>query len=165
LEVFDLYAVGSGSQVKGRGKIPFSKFGNWDLSAEVESEMEPVLVIHGLLSGVAPLGRLYGKASWKGTLQRPLLNFRGYGKELRYKEVEVESLYIDGNYGLDSAIKATANLFSSSGNATLNVIWKIPGLMVEPVFGRYSGDLLSEGIDLSLLIKKVFFSIACIKRE
>lgn len=158
LEVFDLYAVGSGSQVKGRGKIPFSKFGNWDLSAEVESEMEPVLVIHGLLSGVAPLGRLYGKASWKGTLQRPLLNFRGYGKELRYKEVEVESLYIDGNYGLDSAIKATANLFSSSGNATLNVIWKIPGLMVEPVFGRYSGDLLSEGIDLSLLDEKKVFS-------
>ena len=81
---------------------------------------------------------------------------------LRYKEVEVESLYVDGNYGLDSAIKATVNLFSSAGNATLNAIWEIPGLMEEPVFGRYSGDLLSEGIDLSLLDEERFFPGNCL---
>ena len=34
---------------------------------------------------------------------------------LRYKEVEVESLYVDGNYGLDSAIKATVNLSHLQG--------------------------------------------------
>ena len=34
--------------------------------------------------------------------------------------------------------------------------------MEEPVFGRYSGDLLSEGIDLSLLMKKRFFPGNCL---
>ena len=62
LEVFDLYAVGSGSQVKGRGRSLSRNMGTGIFSAE-ENQRWNLYWIHGLLSGVAPLGRLYGKAS------------------------------------------------------------------------------------------------------
>ncbi|NLG19583.1 MAG: hypothetical protein GX556_19870 [Fibrobacter sp.] len=154
LHVQELFVSGSGSEVRGNGTIPFSEFGYWDLTADVESEMKPLLAIHGLVPGVAPVGKLFGKGSWNGTLQKPVLKFSGSGKGLQYDHIDVDSLYVDGSYGLNSTVFLSADLFSNPVKAVLKADWQIFDLMSRPVFSHYTGDLQARRVAVSQIEKK-----------
>ena len=144
--VNEIFVEGAGSQVRGRGKIPFNESGFWDLSATVRSSMEPVLAIYSNVPGLKPSGQLYGRAFWTGTLQNPLLRFKGWGRNIVYETLEADSLYLDAEYGGESDAKATLNLYSSLGSAKADVKWQIPDLMLCPVFGDYYGNIRVENV-------------------
>ena len=144
--VNEIFVEGAGSQVSGRGKIPFNESGSWDLSATVHSSMEPVLAIYSNVPGLKPFGQLYGSASWTGTLQHPLLRFKGWGRKIEYETLEADSLYLDAEYGCESDAKATFEIYSSLGNAKADVKWQVPNLMLCPVFDDYRGDIRAENV-------------------
>lgn len=155
LQLLDLHVEGSGSKVRGKGKIPFKKKGIWDLDVQVSTSMAPVSAIHGYVPDVRPVGDLWADVSWKGTLKDPVLEFEAKGSGLRYCYIDIDTMALFGEYKNGSWASTKGMVLSSLGKANLNVRLQIPGLMRKPKFEDYQGSIRIDNARLSLLKEKL----------
>lgn len=151
------FVEGSGTTVRGGGRIPFYKKGEWNLSAEAETEMNPVNAIHKWSQKLKPEGYLKGYGSIKGTLNKPLLDFSGIGFNIEYDSCVVDSIKIRGKYGKDELLDITTNAYSSFADFNLNGNIMISDLFYNPSIGKYRGDF--RFVDFSIPVIKRFFEL------
>lgn len=149
------FVEGSGTTVRGRGRIPFYKTGEWNLSAEAETEMKPVSAIHKWSKKLKPAGDLKGYGLIRGTLKKPLLDFSGIGFNIEYDSCVVDSVKITGNYGKHELLGLTANAYSSFADFNLNGNVEIQDLFYNPSIGKYRGEFRFVNFSIPV-IKRIF---------
>lgn len=155
LNILESYVKGSGTEVRGKGSIPFRKNGNWDLGAVVSTDVAPVNAIYGYAPAVVPKGHIWVEASWKGTLQNPVLKYKTTGSGLKYGYFDIDSMAMHGGYKGDSWASAAGEIFTPMGKAIIDARLQIPHLMTDPSFGFYRGDIKIDQAKLVLLKEKL----------
>lgn len=160
LEIFDCHVSGSGSDITGGGRIAFSSEGHWDLSADVNTLIEPLPVLYSSLPGLGKQGRLKGRASWVGSLREPVLSADISGNELTYDDYDIGRLNLDADYGEDRFVRVRIHGGSSLGRVDLTSSMRIDSLMSRPSFGDYSFSALLSRLDLESLVKKVHVPVS-----
>ncbi|MFP4013956.1 MAG: translocation/assembly module TamB domain-containing protein [Chitinispirillaceae bacterium] len=160
LEIFDCHVLGSGSDITGGGRIAFSSEGHWDLSADVNTLIEPLPVLYNSLPGLGRQGRLKARASWVGSLREPVLSAEVSGQNLSYDDFDIGSLNLDAGYGEDRFVRLLVHGGSSLGRVDLASSMRIDSLMSRPSFGDYTLSAQLSRLDLKSLLKKVAVPVA-----
>lgn len=155
MEVLEAYVRGSGTEVHGEGLIPFSKKGFWDLRAHVSTDVAPVTAIHGYARGIAPYGHLEVDASWAGTLQEAILDYKTSGSGMRYGTYDIDSFSLEGGYDLNSWTSSKGVINTPLGKMEIDAKLQIPALMVNPSFGKYQANIRVHQGKLALLKEKL----------
>ncbi|MFP4163959.1 MAG: translocation/assembly module TamB domain-containing protein [Chitinispirillaceae bacterium] len=155
MEIFDCLVEGSGSRVKGGGRIAFTSDGKWNLQADVSTGIEPLPVLYESLPGLGKAGHLKAKASWVGSLDDPTLSAQVGGYGLRYDDFQIDRLDLNAGYGKDKLARARVRGRSQMGSFDVLSSMKIDSLMSRPAFGDYSFSASMDKLDLEPLLSKV----------
>ncbi|MDG5815404.1 translocation/assembly module TamB [Chitinispirillales bacterium ANBcel5] len=154
IDVESLQISGSGSNVRGNGKITYSTEEDWDLYAEFASTLKPLPVLFSTLPELADTGYVQGEASWVGSFDNPVLNARLEAHELTYESYTLDSLLVRAVYGLDEKLKGTVRSKSKIGLITINGGLELKSLMSKPDFGKYWLTGLADRVNVNKLLNK-----------
>ncbi|MCL2689644.1 MAG: translocation/assembly module TamB domain-containing protein [Chitinispirillia bacterium] len=160
LHVNAMLLEGSGTRITGYGGLSYFKNDPWDMHANFKTAVPPVPVLYTYDKGVGKEGILEGTASFRGTLNHPVLSSRVRGSNLRYRGQQIKTLNVEADYGSDEYGRAKIRGVSDLGLFEVNAALLMEALIRGgggPAFGYYSvsadlTELDAEGISKELNI-------------
>jgi hypothetical protein len=144
----DIFFKGSSTSIRGSGRIPFSVSGYWDLSAEIESDLAPIQAVYGNIPTLTSDGHVKGVASWKGTLDQPVLDFRASGSGWKTTAFSIPTLFTEASYDGDSSISMRGILVTDIGQLVCSSTVSMPALFSKPVVNDYRITAYLDNVDL-----------------
>jgi len=158
LTIHSMLLEGSGTHVTGSGSLSYFKNDPWDLRANFKTVIAPLPVLYTYDKGVGREGIIAGTASFKGTLNHPLLSARAKGTGLRYRGHEIKTLNVEADYGSDEYGRAKIRGASDLGLFDVNAALLMESLIRGgggPTFGYYSVSANLTEIDAKGVSKEL----------
>jgi len=147
LEVSSLLLKGSGTHVTGGGRLSYFSDGPWDLSADFITNLKPLPVIYENVPGLGKDGYLEGRASFGGTLYKPVYAAQVSGYGVTYSGYRVGTLMVDAGYGRDEYGHARVRGLCDFGKFDITASILMKSLMRGPEFGDYSVFAVLNDLD------------------
>ena len=157
LEVGSLLLKGSGTHVTGGGRLSYYPDGPWDLSASFITNIKPLPVLYENAEGLGRDGYLEGRASFGGTLYKPIYAAQVSGYGINYRGYSLGALMVDAGYGHDEYGRARVRGVCDFGKFDLTASILMKGLMTGPAFGDYSVFAVMNGLDAKGISKELKF--------
>lgn len=148
LNIKQLVIDADSSSVEGKGIIPFTRNGEWDIAVKAASPINALPVIYRNTSIIEKRGGVTAEASWIGPMNRPELNLDLNAHNVEINGVKAETLQIAADYDTSCSLSFSADLFSRTGRVALQGDCTIPALFITPSLGAYSIDCALEDIDI-----------------
>ena len=159
LWVHSMLLEGSGTRVTGSGGLSYFPGGPWDLHANYRTVIDPVPILYTYDKGVGREGVFEGTASFRGTLDKPLLSGRARGRGLRYRGHEIKTLDVEADYDRDEYGRAKIRGVSGMGLFDVNAALLMKNLTTGgsggPEFGHYSISANLTELDAKLISKEL----------
>ncbi len=148
LELDRFSVSGSGSHIEGAGRVAYFPDGNWDLSAEYATTLDPLPIIYRSVPELEARGRFDGTVSLRGTLDEPRIDLTMRGGTVHYQGHQIDSLSLKGHYGAQNLLKVESGVYSPLGQMHFTSSLHIDSLMSNPSFGKYSMRAQMNDLDM-----------------
>jgi len=142
LKVSQLLIQADQSKLLGKGFIPFTGDGEWDLSVSTSTRTDALPVLLNVIPHLSRKGYLSADASWTGTMQHPVLKADIEGSDIKYDTFDADSISVSARYGIDDTVKTHFSASGPAGSVSGSGLIVIENLMSPLiVLGQYSATV------------------------